>query len=234
MQRLLPGPLENVSIESAYSAPLGSHADRPWVGLSMVASIDGSTVVDGASAGLSSDNDSGVMLRLRALADVIVVGAGTAAGEGYGPPSKGGQRIAVVTRGGSVDTSTELFTSGAGFVITTTSAEFAERGVDVIRVGDGEVDLDAALRAIPDVAPGTTFVQLEGGPSLNGAFAEADLLDELNLTTSPAIVGGEGLRLVTRSEDLSLRYELMQLAVDDEAFVFSRWRRRQDEAPASP
>lgn len=234
MQRLLPGPLENVSIEEAYVAALGSHPERPWVGLSMVASIDGSTVVDGASAGLSSDNDSGVMLRLRALADVIVVGAGTAGGEGYGPPSKDGQRIGVVTRGGSVDTSNRLFTSGAGFVITTTTAEFDERGVDVIRVGDEEVDLAAALVAIPDVAPGTTFVQLEGGPSLNGAFAEADLLDELNLTTSPAIVGGDGLRLVTRAEDLSLRYELMQMAVDDEAFVFSRWRRRQDEAPASP
>lgn len=234
MQRLLPAPAENVSIETAYTSALGSHPDRPWVGLSMVASIDGSTVVDGASAGLSSDNDSGVMLRLRALADVIVVGAGTAAGEGYGPPSKAGQRIGVVTRGGSVDTSTELFTSGAGFVITTTTAEFEERGVDVIRVGDEEVDLDAALRAIPDVAPGTAFVQLEGGPALNGAFAEADLLDELNLTTSPAIVGGDGPRLVANAGDLSLRYELVQLAVDDEAFVFSRWRRRPDEAPASP
>jgi len=234
MQRLLPAPAENVSIESAYSAPLGSHPDRPWVGLSMVASIDGSTVVDGASAGLSSDNDSGVMLRLRALADVIVVGAGTAAGEGYGPPSKDGQRIGVVTRSGSVDTSTELFSSGAGFVITTSRTEFEERGVDVIRVGEDEVDLAAALRAIPDVAPGTTFVQLEGGPSLNGAFAEADLLDELNLTTSPAIVGGDGPRLVAKAGDLSLRYELQQMAVDDEAFVFSRWRRRRDGAPVSP
>ncbi len=234
MQRLLPAPAENVTLEEAYAHPLGSHDDRPWVGLSMVASIDGSTVVDGASAGLSSDNDSGVLLRLRAIADVIIVGAGTARGEGYGPPSKPGQRIGVVTRSGSVDTTTDLFTSGAGFVITTSSAEFEERGVDVIRAGTEEVDLAAAIKRIPDVSPGATFVQAEGGPSLNGALADADLLDELNLTTSPALVGGDGPRLLNGASDVSSRYELAQLVVDDEAFVFSRWRRRRAAAPPSP
>ena len=234
MQRLTPLPVASVTLTEAYAAPLGSHVDRPWVGLSMVSSIDGSTVVDGASAGLSSENDSGVLLQLRAIADVIIVGAGTARGEGYGPPSKPGQRIGVVTRSGSVDTSSDLFTSGAGFVITTTSAVFEERGVDVLRVGVDEVDLTAAIRQIPDVSPGATFVQAEGGPSLNGALADADLFDELNITTSPAIVGGEGPRLISRAGDLSRRFVLDQMVVDDEAFVFSRWRRRQDGAPASP
>lgn len=234
MQRILPSPVMTVSLEQAYSGPLGSHPDRPWLGLCMVASLDGSTVVDGASAGLSSENDTGVLLRLRALADVVLVGAGTARGEGYGPPSKPGQRIGVVTRSGSVDTSSDLFTSGAGFVITTTTAEFDDSMVDAIRAGRDEVDLATAIRRIPDVAPGARFVQVEGGPSLNGALADADLFDELNLTTSPAIVGGNGPRLVSGAADLSVRYELTQIAVDDQAFVFSRWRRHRDEVPASP
>lgn len=234
MQRLLPSPVANVTLDEAYAGPLGSHSDRPWIGLSMVTSIDGSTVVDGASAGLSSDNDTAVLLRLRSIADVIIVGAGTARGEGYGPPSKPGQRIGVVTRSGSVDTATDLFTSGAGFVITTTSAEFEERGVDVIRVGTDDVDLPEAVRRIPDVCPGARFVQAEGGPTFNGALANADLLDELNLTTSPAIVGGDGPRLVHGAGDVTSRYELAQIVVDDEAFVFSRWRRRRDAAPPSP
>ncbi len=234
MYRILPSPSASSTIEQAYQGPLGSHEDRPWVGLCMVASLDGSTVVDGASAGLSSENDSGVLLRLRAVADVLVVGAGTARGEGYGPPSKPGQRVGVVTRSGSVDTSSELFTSGAGFVITTTTAEFVERGVDVIRAGHDDVDLVTAIRRIPDLATGASFVQVEGGPSLNGTLADADLFDELNLTTSPAIVGGDGPRLMSGAGDLSARYELAQIVVDDEAFVFSRWRRRRGGAPASP
>ena len=234
MQRLVPAPASTVTLSEAYATPLGSRIDRPWVGLCMVSSIDGSTVVDGASAGLSSDNDSGVLLQLRTIADVILVGAGTARGEGYGPPSTPGQRIGVVTRSGSVDTSSELFTSGAGFVITTTSADFEERGVDVLRVGTDDVDLSAAIRRIPEMSPGATFIQAEGGPTLNGALADADLFDELNLTTSPAIVGGSGPRLMNGASDLSERYVLDQMVVDDEAFVFSRWRRRRDEAPVSP
>lgn len=234
MQRLLPTPATAVTLEEAYAAPLGQHPDRPWIGLCMVASLDGSTVVDGASGGLSSENDSGVLLRLRALADVIVVGAGTARGEGYGPPSKPGQRIGVITARGSVDTSTELFTSGAGFVITTEQSEFDERGIDIIRVGTDEVDLAAGIAAIPKLCPGTRFVQAEGGPTLNGALAAVDLLDELNLTTSPATVGGGGPRLMSRAPDHSNRYDLIQMVIDDEAFVFSRWRRRRSSAPASP
>lgn len=234
MQRLLPPPSSSVTLDEAYAGPLGRHCDRPWIGLCMVASLDGSTVVDGVSAGLSSENDLGVLLRLRALADVIVVGAGTVRGEGYGPPSKPGQRIGVVTARGSVDTSTELFTSGAGFVITTLQSEFDERGVDVIRAGAAEVDLGAAIARIPDVCPGTRFIQAEGGPTLNGALAAADLLDELNITTSPATVGGTGPRLVSNAPDHSNRYDLAQMVVDDEAFVFSRWLRRRSPEFVSP
>jgi riboflavin biosynthesis pyrimidine reductase len=233
MRRLFPTPsAESAESEvgEAYATPLGSHTDRPWIGLCMVASIDGSTVVDGRSSGLSSANDSKVLLQLRSIADVIIVGAGTVRGEGYGPPKKRDQRIGVVTNGRSsgtsIDTSTDLFASGQGFVITTESADFVDRGVDVIRVGATTVDLVAAVKRIPAICERCDFIQAEGGATLNGALADADLLDELNVTTSPAIVGGDGRRLVSTSAEFALRFELAQLAVDEASFVFSRWRRR--------
>lgn len=225
LHHVLPAPAHRTTHTAAYATPLGQHDDRPWVGLCMVVSLDGSTVVDGASAGLSGDSDLAVMLQLRSIADVILVGAGTAASEGYGPPKTPGQRIGVVTRRGSVDTSSELFASGAGFVVTTESASFEERGVDVIRAGSDDVDLAAAIALIPSVCPGTAFVQAEGGATLNGALAEADLIDEMNITTSPAVVGGEGLRMVAGAPDLGHRFDLAQMTVDDESFVFSRWTR---------
>ncbi len=215
-------------MEQAYARPLGEGGDgRPWVWLCMVSSLDGSTVVDGASAGLSGDNDSAVLLRLRSIADVVLVGAGTANGEGYGPPSKVGQRIGVVTGRGSVDTTSDLFTSGAGFVITTETARFDEHGVDVLRCGVDRVDLADASRRLADVCGVADLVQVEGGPTLNGAFAAADLFDELDLNHSPATVGGDGPRLVVGGAGRSHRFELDQLTVDDESFVFTRWRRRR-------
>jgi riboflavin biosynthesis pyrimidine reductase len=225
MRQLLPSPDRPITIAEAYAAPLGTRSDRPWVGLSMVASIDGSTVLDGASGGLSSENDIGVLSRLRQIADVVVVGSSTVAGEGYGPPKKPGQRIGVLTRSGDVDTNTELFTSGSGFIITTTRAEISDDAIDVIRAGDDDIDLHAAIASIPDLCPGAAFVQAEGGPTVNGAFTAADLFDEMNITTSPATIGGAGPRLVHDGPDVTHRFELEQLLIDDQSFVFSRWRR---------
>ena len=38
-------------------------------------------------------------------------------------------------------------------------------------------------------------MQAEGGALLNGALAAADLIDELNLTISPQLAGGDGPRV---------------------------------------
>ena len=232
LHRVLPVADGPITIAEAYDSPLGRRPDRPWVGLCMVASIDGSTVVDGVSAGLSSDNDAEVLRRLRSIAQVIIVGAGTVRGEGYGAPTKDGQRIGVITRSGSVDTDTELFRSGAGFVITTENATIDDERVDVIRAGVDQVDLRAAVESIPELCPGTEFIQAEGGATLNAALVSADLFDELNVTISPATVGGDGPRLVHHGAHHSHPYDLEQLVVDDESFVFSRWRRRG--VPSSP
>ncbi len=228
MRRLLPGPVQDVTIDEAYAAPLSGPTDRPWVGLSMVASIDGSTVVGGDSGGLSSEHDAAVLHRLRSLADVIVVGAGTVRGEGYGPPRKAGQRIGVVTRSGALDLGTELFTCGAGFVITTDDARFdVPQGIDVLRAGTGSVDLGAAIGRLGEIGGAPRFVQAEGGAALNGALLDADVIDEIDVTTSPLAVGGAGPRLASGADDHAHRYELAQLLVDEQSFLFARWRRRR-------
>ena len=75
MQRLSPPPAGSVSVWDAYGEPRPVPASgRPWLGLCMVASVDGSTVLDGESRGLSSDTDREVLLTLRRAADVILVG----------------------------------------------------------------------------------------------------------------------------------------------------------------
>lgn len=235
MPRRVVPDVADTTIAASYTSPLGAPADRPWVGLCMVSSIDGSTVVDGRSTGLSSDNDIAVLHGLRAIADVIVVGAGTVRGEGYGPPRITGQRVGVVTASGSVDLDTPLFTSGAGFIITTTTADLGTSGnrpdeagaVDVIRSGVDDVDLAAAIARLTEVHPEPRFVQVEGGAHLNGAVLDADLFDEINVTTSPLCVGGDGPRLTTGAGDVQQRYELAQMVIDDESFVFSRWLRRR-------
>jgi riboflavin biosynthesis pyrimidine reductase len=194
----------------------------------MIASIDGSTAVDGASGQLGNANDSAVLKRLRSIADVIIVGAGTARAEGYGPPSKPGQRIGVVTASARVQLDTPLFTSGAGFLITTTTATVAA-SVDTVRAGDDAVDLLAALRALGTVCDDPRVVQCEGGPGLNGSLFTRDLVDEINVTTSPLVAGGDGARLATGAPAQRQPFGLHQLLIDDESFLFSRWLRKRGD-----
>ena len=149
-----------VRLDDFYDVPRRGANGRPHVGLCMISSLDGSTALDGTSGAMGSDTDRAVLSQLRAAADVIVVGAETVRAEGYGAPRKTGQRIGVVTRSCNLDFSGALFTSGAGFVITTESAP--DVPVDSVRKGRTEIDFHSVLASLD-----ADFVQLEGGPTLN-------------------------------------------------------------------
>ena len=217
MRRLFDHPTDHVTVRQAYDVERPRPAGRPWLGVCMVASIDGSTVVDSNSRGLSSKTDQQVLSTLRSLADVLIVGAATVRIEGYGPPRKPGQRVGVVSRGGNIDASSALFTSGAGFLILPDDAPPTR--VDSVRAGRGDVDLAAALAQLD-----ADFVQAEGGALLNGALAAADLVDELNLTISPMLAGGNGPRVTGGDAQLAHRMQLAHV-LEDGGYLFTRYLR---------
>ncbi|MET0577470.1 MAG: dihydrofolate reductase family protein [Ilumatobacteraceae bacterium] len=226
---VLPEMLPDVPIDRLYGVPRERLDGRPWVGLCMIASLDGSTVVDGRSGALGNATDSAVLGALRRAADTIVVGATTVRLESYGPPKKSGQRIGVVTSSGDVDPGTDLFTSGAGFLILPEDGPPAPVGpagpVDVVRAGTGRADLALALRRLDELMDPPTFVQAEGGSRLNGSLLDADCVDELDLTLSPVLAGGDGARPVTGAHATLTRLRLAHLAADGDSFLYGRWTR---------
>jgi riboflavin biosynthesis pyrimidine reductase len=217
MRRLFESPTSHISVREAYGVERPRPDGRPWVGVCMVASIDGSTVVDSNSRGLSSKADQEVLLTLRDLADVLIVGAATVRIEGYKPPRKPGQRVGVVSRRGNVDGTTPLFTSGAGFLILPEDAPATS--IDSVRAGVGALDLAGALAQLD-----ADFVQAEGGATLNGALAAADLIDEMNLTISPQIAAGDGPRVTGGAAQVSRRMRLAQV-LEEDGFLFTRYTR---------
>ena len=229
LRRLYPEPAMATTPREAYDVPRamqrGSAGPRPWVSLCMIASLDGAVVVDGLSGPLGNATDREVLLSLRELADVVLVGAGTARGEGYGPPAKPGLRVGVVTNSGSIDLSSRLFSSGAGFVIAPEAADLDGTAVDVLRAGGQQVNLALALSRLDSVVPGARVVQAEGGPTLNAGLLAIDAIDELNLTISPRLAGGDSPRVVHGAAALDARFELAHLLADEDRFVFGRWVR---------
>ena len=229
---MFPEPAGDVSLEALYADPPRHRVGaRPWVGVCMIASLDGSTVVAGKSGGLSNPNDVAVLATLRRAADAIIVGASTVRTESYGPPKKPGQRIGVVTSAGRVDPTIELFRSGAAFLIMPEDGPPAPDGpggaIEVVRAGRGRVDLPAALGRLDTVIGTPTFIQAEGGPRLNGSLLDVDCVDELNLTVSPVLAGGDGPRVTAGAAPTTATFEIAHLAADDRAFLYTRWLRRR-------
>lgn len=186
------------------------------VEICMITTPDGAIEVNGRSRPLGGPADQAHLISLRERASVVLVGAGTARGEGYGAPSKQGLRIGVVTLSCDMDFASPLFASGAGFIVTTTSAP--EVPVDSIRAGETTVDLAGVIAQLPD-----GVIHVEGGPQLNAALLDVDLVDAINLTFSPKLTGARGLSLAEAPHTLR-RFSLASTEVRDN-FVFVRYER---------
>jgi riboflavin biosynthesis pyrimidine reductase len=183
----------------------------------MVAGLDGSTVVDHNSRALSNPTDQELLLTLRSLVDIVLVGAATVRKEGYGPPRTPDLRVAVVSRRADFDFGTPLWTSGRALLVMPEDAPPVP--VRSIRAGTGEVDIAGALRQLD-----ADVVQAEGGATLNGLLAAGDLIDELNLTISPQLNGGDGPRLTAGAPSFTHPMELVHV-LEDDGFLFTRYVR---------
>src|SRR4051794_38644226 len=94
VRQLFRIPADDVDAATLYASD-----ERPgdrWLLLNMITSTDGAVSVEGRSGGLGSPADKEVFHLLRGLADTILVGAGTARAENYGPP-KVAARLAIVS-----------------------------------------------------------------------------------------------------------------------------------------
>jgi len=234
------GELSGSDLEEIYAYP--ENPDRPWVQVNFVASADGAVEIDTTSAGLSHAADRRVFLLGRDLADVILVGAGTARAENYRGVVAGAKRlerrrrlgfagvppIAVVTRTANLDPASRLFTETAvpPIVVTTDGADtraLEAAGAEILRAGDEDVDLARALDLL--AARGLRRVDCEGGPGLFARLVAADLVDQLCLTVAPLLVAGTAGRIAAgASPAVPRRLALASILVED-GFTLLRYRR---------
>jgi riboflavin biosynthesis pyrimidine reductase len=217
--------------------------DRPWLLVNMVASLDGAITIDERSGGLGGPADREVFFALRHVADVILVGAGTARAEDYGPPRapdrvraqrrQRGQaevpRLALVTRSLDLDPDARVFSDPGNrpYVFTFVGAPAAKIReltdvADVVPLGEAEVDLPAVLRHLR--ADGAAVVTCEGGPTLNGDLIAHDLIDEWDLTVSPLLVSGDAGRGSRGAVADPRRFELTRL-LEADGDLLGRWVR---------
>jgi riboflavin biosynthesis pyrimidine reductase len=220
-------------------------AGRPWVRANMIESADGAAAVDGLSGGLGGSSDREIFRLLRALADVILVGAGTARAEAYRParvaPRWAGLRagrpdtppIAVLSARLNLDPEGPLLAeapAGARTIVITSESAPADRRAqiarraDVIIGGKHEVTAAAAVSAL--AGRGYREILAEGGPHLLSQLAAVGLIDELCVTISPVLAGGRAGRIIPgHGSPSASRLALAHVLADDDGYLLCRYTR---------
>ena len=238
------GDIDDSELERLYDYP--AELARPFVQVNFVSSPDGAVTVGGKSQGLSGPADKKVFMLGRTLADVVLVGAGTAAAEGYAGVQCGEVRagvrarlglspvppIAVVTRRASVDPASPLIAQTlVPTIVLTCAAAPADRlaalsdaGADVVVTGDSDVDLPTAVAELDK--RGLRRVSCEGGPHLFGGLIEAGLVDQLCLTISPRLAGGDASRIAVGPPPAAPRELELASVLTDDSFLMLRYRAR--------
>ena len=162
-----------------------------------------------AISSFGSPRDLAQLYRLREQADAILCGAATINAENADlgprpgpPPRRGSARrqfpLRVVVSGrGNVDPDSRLFQRAFGPVIILATRRISKSRLcrlqglaHTVKIcGAGQIDFLAALRWLRSEWNVRNLL-CEGGSQVNAALLEADLVDEINLTICPWIVGG--------------------------------------------
>jgi riboflavin biosynthesis pyrimidine reductase len=239
MRALLPSAEDDIDVHAYYA--------RSWVEtggwrVNFVASVDGAVSAEGRSAGLQTPGDNRIFAALRDLGDVVLVGAGTARTEGYGPARVSADRaarrrefglldelpIAVVSQRLAIDPTDPLYTVAPVRTIVLTCAagslavrQALERTADVVICGDDRVDLVAARAALDE--RGLRRVICEGGPHLFADATRARVVDELCLSMTPFFVGPGPGRIVAGDRFGTLSTLRLIGLLEEEDALFCRY-----------
>jgi riboflavin biosynthesis pyrimidine reductase len=242
MYQLLPPSSRDrqADLATVYAYPQGA---RRWLRANMVASVDGAAVASGKSQGLSGEADKRIFGVLRALADVVLVGAGTVRAEEYKPAkvreqyqaarAAAGQQptaaIAVVSRSLNMDFTQPLYTEPVipTIILTTSEASTARveaakaAGCEVIAAGTGQVDLALAVDRLAERGLGR--ILCEGGPHLLAQIAAAGRLDELCLSIAPQLRGGDATRILNGPDLTNGLPLILHTLLAEDGYLFARY-----------
>ena len=144
------------------------------------------------------------------------------------PATRRRPRLVVVSHSGAVPESVLGGPNGSVLLVTRKGADGRALGRSrellgpdfVLTAGADTVDLVAMRHLLED--QGARQILCEGGPALFGSLLEAGVVDELDLTWSPMIVGGDHKSIVSGpARDVAMSPMLL---LEEDGTLLGRWR----------
>ncbi|MDB6131196.1 MAG: riboflavin deaminase [Verrucomicrobiales bacterium] len=192
---------------------------RPYIILNMAISMDGKiATANRAITTFGSPRDHQELLKLRATADAVLCGARTADTEPVtlGPGGKKFQKLRlkaklkehnlriIVSGNASLSPDAAIFNHHFAPILLLTTGAAPKRKLKTLEPKLGgihlspgkKVDLPTAMQWLRKTWKIKRLI-CEGGPTLNAAMFQADLIDEIRLTLCPVIVGGRTAPTIT-------------------------------------
>ena len=197
-------------------------ADRPFVFVNMVATADGRGALEGSTRPLGGEDDTDLLLELRAIADAVLIGTGTLRAEGYDRLLRAEERRARRIAAGFAEDPVAVLLSRR-FDIPWEAGLFQSPEQPVLiytGVAGTPPDVPAPVEVVvlDDPAPAAALADLrgrgvrallcEGGPTLNRALLAGGLVDELFLTLAPQLAGTADALRIVEGDDLPATVEL--------------------------
>jgi len=198
---------------------------KPYVILSAATSVDGKIATRTGDSKLSSKQDKVRLHKLRSKVDAILVGKNTVLRDNplltvrY-TKGKNPIRIILDSKGTISKKSKILQTSNKIPTIIAVSKKISKSNfdklrkfpVEVIIVGKNSVNIKLLMKKLSDKKIKTILV--EGGGTVNWEFIKHNLFDELIITVSPFLIGGndaisfvhgQGFKKILNSPNLRLK-----------------------------
>ena len=206
------------ALSALYPGTIGFESPRVFA--NFVETVDGVVAIPAVEQSnklIAAGNpaDRFVMALLRACADAVVVGSGTAAASpgGLWTPAQAypdaaklfaelrhmrglasKPEVAILSASGSIDTGARVFEEGA--LLVTSERGRARIGdslpsaSSIASLGEARVEPGAVLDLLH--SRGHRLILHEGGPHVIGSFLRAGAVDELFVTVSPLLTGRSG------------------------------------------
>lgn len=213
---------------------------RPLLRANFIASIDGAVTFDGSGRKLGTDTDRRVFRRLRDIADVVLVGASTAASAPYVDMGLSAeaqawrlahglapvQPVAVVSSRAVVPAA--LLQAAVPPIVLVSAYADREALAALRRSAARVVELPGPLVSSADIRAalaemGLLRVLVEGGPTLFSRLVEDDEIDELCLTTSPMMVVGPARRIAASVHHTAVPMVRRSILTGDDGTLIVRW-----------
>ena len=198
---------------------------KPYVILSAATSVDGKIATKTGDSNLSSKQDKVRLHKLRSKVEAILIGKNTVLLDNpllTGRYTKGKNPIRIIldSKGTISKKSKILQTSNKIPTIIAVSKKISKSNfdklckfpVDIIVAGKNSVNIKLLMKKLSDKKINTILV--EGGGTINWEFIKHNLFDELIITLSPFLIGGndaisfvqgKGFKKISNSPNLHLK-----------------------------